>query len=387
MKADFDRYIDRSRTSIKYGDRGKQYPGYAIREDAIPMWIADMDLACCEPVVKALHETADQGTFGYADPAGERYAKALSAWMGKRHDWEIRTEWIVEAPGAIEALDTAIKAFTEKGDGIIIQMPAYGPFAASVKKLGRTVVENELLHDDKGFHIDFEDLEKKAGQTENKMLIFCSPHNPTGRVWTEEELKRICDICRRNDVLIYSDEVHNDIVRKGFKHIPIGKLDPDNVLTAVTAGKSFNLSGLHLAAVIIPEEKKRERFIGERGRWFPDPFSAAASIAAYEKGEQWEDELNSYLDESLEILMEGLPEAMPKAKLDHVEGTYLAWIDMRGYGKTDHELARMFVEEAGVIPNPGIQFGSKGSRFVRLNTACPHAVLREALKRLKAVFG
>lgn len=387
MFDNFDKYVDRTNISIKYGNKGKQYPGFSVREDAIPMWIADMDFACCEPVVKALYRTADQGTFGYEDPAGDRYRAALCAWMKKRHDWEIRPEWITQAPGAIEALDKAIEAFTEEGDGVIIQMPAYGPFAASVKTLGRRVAENNLILDENGFHLDFEDLERKAAVPENKMMIFCSSHNPTGRVWTKEELERICRICRENGVLIYSDEVHHDIVRPGFRHIPIAVFDPENVLTAVTAGKSFNLSGLHLASLIISDEEKRARFLEKRGKWFPDPFSAAAAVAAYEEGETWEDEVNQYLDESLTILEKALPEVMPKARLAAVEGTYLAWIDLRGYGKTQEGLSRMLVEEAGVIPNPGTQFGKAGEGFIRLNVACPHAVLREALARLKQVFG
>lgn len=386
MKYDFDRIIDRRRCSIKYDDPGKLYPGLKLPNDVIPMWIADMDFACCDTILEAIRERTRRLTLGYENTVTPTYRKAVSGWFKTRHGWDVEEEWICAAGGAVDALDISIRAFTEMGDGVIVQRPVYGPFDATVKKLGRKVVNNSLIYKNGGYSIDLEDLEKKASDPVNKLLAFCNPHNPSCRVWNREELESIDDICRRNGVVIVSDEVHCDIVRHGTVYTPMGSIAPDISLTSTTAGKSFNLSGLHLANIIVPDKRLREGFETERGRWFPSPLAASAAMAAYTCCADWEDEVNSYIDENFLILANRLPDVLPKARLVKPEGMYLAWIDMHGYDLDDRDIAERFVEHAGVVPDPGTHFGPEGEGFIRLNIACPHIVLEKALLRVKKAF-
>ncbi len=247
-------------------------------------------------------------------------------------------------------------------------------------------MNNKLIYENGVYRMDLADLEEKAKDPATKMLAFCNPHNPSGRVWTKEELEAVADICRRNGLVIVSDEVHCDLVRQDQTYTPMGKIAPDITITSTTAGKSFNLSGLHLANILIPNEELRQRFLEERGRWFPSPLAAAATKAAYSDCAEWEDQVNAYLDESFCILQRRLGQVLPKAHLVKPEGMYLAWIDMSGYALPDKEICRRFVEDAGVVPDPGTHFGPEGEGFVRLNIACPHSVLNEALDRVEKAF-
>ena len=386
MKYDFDQIVDRSKISVKYGTPGLLHPNCKLPEQVIPMWIADMDFACCDKILDGIKARVDQLTLGYENPVTAEYLLAVTGWFDQRHHWAVEPQWVVPTSGAVGALGIAIKALTEPGEGVIVQRPVYGPFDATIKSCGRQVVNNKLLYENGAYRMDLADLEEKAKDPANKMLAFCNPHNPSGRVWTAEELEAVAEICRKHGVVIVSDEVHCDIVRRGTTYTPMGKIAPECTITSTTGGKSFNLSGLHLANVLIPNETLRQRFSEQRGRWFPSPLAAAATKAAYAFCADWEDQVNDYLDESFAILRRRLPQVLPKARLVEPEGMFLAWIDMHGYDMPDQEICRRFVEDAGVVPDPGTHFGPEGQGFVRLNIACPHAVLNEALDRVGSAF-
>lgn len=386
MSYHFDEIIDRSRISVKYGTPGLLHPGCRLPERVIPMWIADMDFACCGKILDAIKARLDQLTLGYENPVTGEYLQAVADWFAERHDWAVEPAWVAPASGAVDALRIAIEALTAPGDGVIVQRPIYGPFDATIQSCGRQVVNNRLIYENGAYRMDLADLEEKAEEPTNRLLAFCNPHNPSGRVWTVEELEAVAEICRKHNMVIVSDEVHCDLVRWGRIYTSMGKLAPERTIVSTTGGKSFNLSGLHLANILIPDETIRQRFLAQRGRWFPSPLAAAATQAAYSGCGDWEDEVNAYLDESFNILRRRLSQVLPKADLVEPEGMFLAWIDMHGYGLPDREICRRFVEVAGVVPDPGTHFGPEGEGFVRLNIACPHAVLNEALDRVATAF-
>ena len=363
MNYNFDRLVDRRDISVKYGTPGLLHPGCKLPEDPIPMWIADMDFACCDTILQAIHKRVDRLTLGYENPVTPAYLEAVCGWMLRRHGWEVAPEQIVTCSGAIDALKLAVTAFTKPGQKVLIQQPVYGPFGQTVTACGRQAVDNPLVYRDGAYQMDLEDLERKAADPDTVLLAFCNPHNPVGRVWSREELEAVRAICRRHGVLIVSDEVHCDIIRKEKTFLPMGMVDPGNVIASTTPGKTFNLSGMKLANIVIADPGLRERFLAVRGgKNFPN------------------------LDESFAILSRRLPQAMPKARLVPPESMFLAWIDLHGYNMTDRELCRLLVEEAGVVPDPGTHFGPAGSGFIRLNIACPHSVLNEALDRIEKVF-
>lgn len=251
MAYDFDRLVNRNGISVKYDMAGLLWPGMKLAENVIPMWIADMDFACCDHILDALKERLTRPTLGYENPVTPDYLETIVRWMEERHGYKIGAEEIITCTGAIDALKIAILAFTKPGDGILIQQPVYGPFSAAIQTSGRKVVNNRLLYESGVYQIDFDDLEEKASDPHTTMLAFCNPHNPVGRVWSVEELHRIYDICRRHDVYIVSDEVHGDIVRAACTYTPMGRIGTEKVIMTTTPGKAFNVSGLHLAHVLI----------------------------------------------------------------------------------------------------------------------------------------
>lgn len=386
MKYDFDEIIDRSDISVKYCTPTLLHPGCTVPKEYIPMWIADMDFKCCEKILYAIKTRIDRGTLGYEAPANFRYRNAICNWYQKRYNWKFDTESIITCNGAIDGLRLAVLALTKPNQGIIIQRPVYGPFSITIENNNRRIINNALIYDNGNYFINFEDLEKKASDPETVMLAFCNPHNPAARVWTENELKKVYDICDRHNVIIVSDEVHGDITRKEYTYTPMGKISRKNVITNISMGKTFGLTGLHLANMIIEDEKIRQKILNTRGRSNPSPLAATASIAAYEECEEWVNQINTYLDESFKIVAEALPTVLPKAKLIQPEGSFLAWINMSAYNLTQEQLSHYFVEIAGVIPDPGTHFGPEGDGFIRLNIACPHSILKKALDNIKNSF-
>lgn len=381
----FDREINRYQTnSTKWDDADYLYHA----ENVVPFWVADMDFLSPAPVLDALAARVKHGIFGY--PSGRQLGfDALASWLQKRHGWAIDPSFVVSTPGICTALSIAVQTFSEPGDKVIIQTPVYPPFFAVVKDNNRTLVENPLISDESGYHIDFDDLAKKA--VDAKILILCSPHNPVGRVWNKAELRRIADICLANNVLILSDEIHSDLIYAG-RHTPLASLSPDiaaQTITCVAPSKTFNTAGLQASAIIFSNPKLHAPFEAAVQRLHiakSNVLGITALQAAYRHGEPWLEELLPYLDANVELIIDTLAAKAPKIKLYRPEGTYLAWLDCRELGLSQPELRRFFAEEARVGLNDGATFGTQGVGFMRFNFGCPKATLQKGLERIAKAY-
>ena len=384
----FDREIDRKKTnSLKYDfavERGRDV-------DVLPLWVADMDFQAPKPVLDALQNAVSHGIFGYSEVKGE-YFDALYRWFDSRFDWQPKSEWLVKTPGVVFALAMAVRALTKEGDSVLIQPPVYYPFKdRCITYNKRKAVESPLIEKDGSYTIDFEDFERKARDENTKLFILCSPHNPVGRVWTEVELRRIVEICQKHHVLIFSDEIHSDLIMEGFKHTPTLKIaGTKNIITAYAASKTFNLAGLRTSIVVIPDESIRQKYMAQiradeaAGL---NLFGLPATEAAYTYGEDYLQELLAYIGANIQYAAEYIKENIPNVAVSRTEGTYFLWIDFRKTGLTSDEINRKLLEQAKVAGDLGGWFGKEGEGFIRLNLACPRSIVEEALKRIESVFG
>mgnify|MGYP000894293049 CR=1 FL=1 len=392
MGYDLDSFIDPSGTnSIKWEFMSLFAPN--ATEKAIPMWVADMDFPCAEPILAALHRRVDRQIFGYSTHRTAEYFRAVCGWYQHRFNWYVNSTDLVYSPGVVPALSYLIHILTEPGDGVIIQRPVYAPFSSVIEKQGRTLVNNPLVNRGGYYVMDFDDLERKAKEPGTKLMLLCSPHNPVGRVWKGDELKKLGQICLENDLLIISDEIHCDLVRKGIKHTPLVTLFPEHknkIITATAPSKTFNIAGMHLSNIIIHDRKIREKWLeyvsGQLRLSAPDPLAIVAAQAAYCLGEEWLEEVLAYLDNNISFLESYLQEHLPEARCTPLEGTYLAWVDLRAYGYTQEELKEKILEEAQVLIEEGTIFGEEGKGFIRINIACPINILKEGLKRIAGVL-
>lgn len=392
MKYDFDRIIDRTGTNSEKWDCVKRYFPKA-KEDALPLWVADMDFACAKPIQEALHTRIDKEIYGYTDPDDRDYKEAVHGWFQRRFDWDLDIEDIFYSPGVVPALSYLLQILSKEGQGIILQEPVYHPFARTIQFLGREPLRNQLVNVDGIYEIDFEDLEHKMQDANTAGMILCSPHNPVGRVWREDELKRIVDLAVSYDKWIISDEIHCDIVRKNQTHIPLAKLCPkaqDRIIVCTAPSKSFNLAGLKNSNIIIhnPEYKKlwKKEIMEKQCIHEPNGFAHVATIAAYRDSEDWLDQVNAYIDANIAYASEVLSQHLPKAIVSPCEGTYLMWVDMRAYCKNEKELEERMQKEAGVLLDEGYIFGESGAGFERINCACPRNILQDALERIIQTF-
>ena len=355
------------------------------REDVIPFSVADMDLPVAPEIAQALHRAVDFGVYGYTVPE-QGYLDAVRGWMARRHGWAIQPEWIVPAFGVVHAIGQAVHAFTQPGDGILYQPPAYPPFRKVPGALGRTLLPNPLKHTDGRWEMDFDHLEALCARPEAKLLLLCSPHNPTGRVWTREELSRVADICRAHQVLVFADEIHFDFVFPPHRHTVFAALE-ENCILATSASKTFNLAGLTTASVIIPNPQLRRQFeekaTGYTG-FYNGYFGLAAARAAYEEGEAWLDALLEHIRGNYEYAKEFLAEKFPSVEVSPLEGTYLLWANFSCLGLEARELETFMKEEALLFTDEGYIFGSEGAGWERLVLACPRRHLQAALERLDA---
>ncbi|HEY6043480.1 MAG TPA: pyridoxal phosphate-dependent aminotransferase [Nitrosospira sp.] len=386
---DFDSIINRAGTaSLKYDGRQNMF-GAA---DVIPLWVADMDFAAPPAVTQALARRAAHPVYGYTIYPDSLY-EALIAWLRQRHGWKVHRDWIMMCPGVVPSLHAAVMAFAGEGASVIVQPPVYFPFFSSVTSTGRELISNPLRLKDGGYTIDFDHLERCAKRA--RLLLLCSPHNPVGRVWSRPELDRILQIARKHDLVIFSDEIHADLVYPGNKHHVLSMLAQmdernDSVITAVAPSKTFNIPGLNLSALIVPDPEFRKKLI----RTFEvmhvsasNPFSIAAFEAAYAKGETWLDELLVYLEKTRDYVRDYLAAHLPEIRLIEPEGTYLLWLDCRalrsGLGLDDAQLRHFFIQEAGVGMSPGTLFGEMGSGFMRMNIGAPRQVIEAALENIR----
>lgn len=380
----FDSIINRVGTNSVKWDNLKELYG---RDDLIPLWVADMDFKAPSEIVEALKDRVEHNVYGYTFPS-DKYYNAVISWMKRRHNWTIERDWIVYTPGVVPALSYAIRAFTKPGDKIILQSPVYHPFYSAIEDNGRHVVNNPLTYKDGKYYMDYEDLESKI-DSKTKLLILCNPHNPVGRVWTKNELRKLADICIKNDILIISDEIHFDIVYRGNEHTVFGSLSPEisaNSIVLTAPSKTFNVAGLQVSNVIIPNRKLRERFAMETEKDHissPNIFGGEALIAAYDKCEYWLKELLDYLEGNRDFFINFIEERIPKLKIVNPEGTYLMWVDCSELNMNPEELSDFFVNKCRVALNSGEMFGEEGKAFQRFNIGCPRSILKEALERIE----
>ena len=358
----------------------------AIERGAYPLSVADMEFRTPEEVREAVKEFAENGFFCYTDSDGV-YRDSVREFLERRHDFIIENEWITCVGGVVCAINTAIRAFTEKGDKVIIQSPVYYPFRNSIENNGRAVADNPLLAKGDSYEMDFEGLEKIASQADVKLMLLCSPHNPVGRVWTRQELQRVGDICLRNNIVLLSDEIHFDIIRKGQKHTVINNVDgrfSSNTVICTAVSKSFNLAGLGTSNIIIANERLREIFrkqLATDGYSCINCVSRPATITAYTRCDYWLDAMNNRVDANIELVRKTISE-IPQIKMYECQGTYLVWLDMSRLGMDDDELDLFLRNECGIIPDPGFWFGESGKGFTRLNVACPEKKLAECMYKL-----
>lgn len=386
MKYNFDEIIDRNNTnSTKYGTARMMHP--ELPEDFIPMWIADMDFACPQPVLDAMKARLDKRILGYSFILDPEYYAAVVGWMKRRYDWDVNPDCIVFSGGIIKALNVAVQRLTKPGDGIIVQTPAYHPFHDAVVNNGRTAVLNPLVESDGYYTMDFADLEAKAKDPNNKLLFLCNPHNPSGRVWSEEELRKVGEICFQNDVFVVSDEIHADFRRAGQTHIPLAKLFPDEkrLITCTAPSKTFNLAGNELSNLIIADPGMAMAWKYGHVCGNPNPLSIDACKAAYTLCDDWVDELNIYLEDNLKHLKQRLEAEAPALRVRVPEGTYFGWIDARAVGISEDDMAH-YLYQSGLFLEMGSEFVHNADGFIRMNTACPRSTLDRAIDILVKCF-
>lgn len=388
MNYDFDTVTDRKNTNaIKYDlakKRGKP-------EDAVSLWVADMDFPTAPCIQKAVAEKAAHGIWGYSRP-DNRYYDALKKWYKERHNFEVQNEWVVNTPGVCFALAAAIKAFTNEGESVLIQKPVYYPFFNIINSLQRKVVNSSLILKNNHYEIDFDDFERKIVQENVKMFILCSPHNPGGRVWTKQELQKISEICLAHNVLVVSDEIHSDITFGSNVHTVYGSLSEQalkNSIICTAPSKSFNLAGLQFSNIFIADEKLRKAFseeLDKTGYDEPSVFGIVAATAAYSEGTDWFDSVKSYIWENILFAKRYIEENAPQIKVLVPEGTYLLWLDFSKSGLSDSEINDRVLNKAKVWLDSGSMFGKEGEKFQRINCATPRIILEDALKRICSHF-
>jgi cystathionine beta-lyase len=395
MRYDFDKVIERRNTNSSKWDRMGQLFG---RDDLIPMWVADMDFPCPEPVVEAIKRRAEHPIYGYSVPPDSLY-EAIIDWAWTHYGWKVRREWIVFTAGVVNALYSAIKAFTHPGDEVVVQPPVYYPFMGAVRNTGCQVAGNQLRLEAGRYEMDFDQLEGlfrpattfPARSPRIKVLVLCSPHNPVGRVWTRDELARLAEICLKYGCVLVSDEIHCDLMFSGSRHTVTATLSPEaeeGTITLMATSKTFNLAGLGTSYAIIPNAAWRRKFIEIRaGHSSGNLFGYAALEAAYRHGQDYLDQLRAYLDANLEYFAGRLAAEMPEVKLIRPEGTYLAWVDMRGLGLDPLALSGFIRNEARLALDDGYAFGTGGEGFMRFNLACPRSMVKEGLDRLGRALG
>ncbi|MDK2867026.1 MAG: cysteine-S-conjugate beta-lyase [Clostridiales bacterium] len=387
MQYQFDKIIDRKNTnSVKWEPNVlKMMFG---DEDMLPMWVADMDFKCPDPVVEALVKRAEHGIYGYAD-IDESYYEAIVDWNARRNKWQLDKSWIVFTPGVVPAVNYLVQTFCKTGDKVIIQNPVYYPFSMAINNNGAGIVLNPLKEEAGDYVMDYEDLEAKAKDPRVRMLILCSPHNPVGRVWRKEELERLGEICLANDVLVVADEIHSDLIMSGHQHTPFASISEafaNNSITCVAPSKTFNLAGLQVSNIIIPNDKLRKEYqvtLENNAIRHPNTFGIVALEAAYTKGEPWLEAVLAYIEGNMDFIKTFVDERLPGVTFKKPEGTYLAWLDFRGLNMDQSTLEKWMQRDLKLALDEGYIFGSGGEGFERINAACPRSLIEEALSRIE----
>lgn len=384
MNNNFDSLIDRSNNfAAKWSEMDKKYG----TNDLLPMWIADMDFKTAPCIIDALRGRLEQGIYGYTTrPAS--YNESIASWIERRYGWNINPNWLIFSPGVIPTISILIQEMTKENDKIMIQEPVYSPFNSVVKQNKRELVISPLTKlEDGNYVMDYEDIEAKIKDV--KVFILCNPHNPVGRVWTKEELKKLGDICIKHNVLVISDEIHSDIIFKNHKHIPFGSISEEfeqNSITCMAPTKTFNIAGLQTSQVILPNKEHYQildnAFIRLDIRR-NNAFSLVATEAAYNNGEEWLNEYLEYIEGNMDFAINYINENIPSLKVRKPQGTYLLWVDFSETGLSDEEIAKALVDKGKVALNSGESFGIGGKGYQRINLACPRVMVEDGLSRIK----
>ncbi|MDC8446147.1 MAG: pyridoxal phosphate-dependent aminotransferase [Nitrosomonas sp.] len=383
----FDRIIQRAGTnSTKYDGRQAMFG----KPDVIPAWVADMDFPAPPAVTEALIERARHPVYGYTLYPDSLF-EAVIDWMQRRHDWTVEREWIVMCPGVVPSLNATVMALTKPGESTIIQPPVYFPFFSAVTQMDRALVQNPLKLEHGRYVMDFDHLEQCICDAKARLLLFCSPHNPVGRVWSPAELVQLLQIAGQHDLVIFSDEIHADLIYPGNQHTVLATLEgsADRVITAMAPSKTFNIPGLNLSALIIPDKTLRKKITDVFDTWHvsvSNPFSITAFETAYREGEVWLESLRVYLRDTRDCVATFLTEHLPQIKLIPSEGTYLLWLDCRALSMNDADLKHFFIHQAKVGMSPGVLFGSEGSGFMRLNIGAPREIIMQVLRNIQSAL-
>ena len=384
MNYNFETLVDRSNNfSAKWSEMDKKYGS----NDLLPMWVADMDFKAAPCIIDAMREKLEQGIYGYTTRPVS-YNESIVNWAARRYGWEIKSDWLIFSPGVIPSISLIIQEMTDKNDKIMIQEPVYSPFNSVVKENSRELVISPLIKlEDGNYIMDYEDIESKIKDV--KMFILCNPHNPVGRVWTKEELQKLGDICLKNNVKVISDEIHSDIIFKGHKHVPFASISEEfaqNSITCMAPTKTFNIAGLQMSQVILPNEddyKILDVAFARLDIRRNNAFSLVATQAAYNHGEEWLNEFLEYIEGNMDFAIKYIEENMPSLKVKKPEGTYLLWVDFSETGLSDEEVAKVLVEKGKVALNSGVAFGFGGKGYQRINLACPRSMVEDGLARIK----
>ncbi|WP_154179968.1 MalY/PatB family protein [Vibrio furnissii] len=381
---DFDTIINRHHTGSAKWDSPHD-------ESVLPMWVADMDFRTAPPIIDALQRRVAHGIFGYAS-VPDAYFQAVIDWFTRRHGFAMQREWILYTSGVVPALSAILKAVTQPGDGVIVQTPAYNCFFSSVRNMQCQLVENPLINRDGFYEMDFDHLEKVAAQPHVTAMILCNPHNPVGRAWREQELRRVGEICFQHGVMVISDEIHCDLMFPGQTHQPFAALGEAFLRHSVTThspSKSFNIAGLQIANIIAADERIRarvDRALNIHEVCDVNPLGVTALIAAYNDSEAWLDTLTGYLHQNYELVRDFIATHLPQLQLTQQQATYLAWIDCRSLAMSSTQLAERLRREGKLMLNAGTVYGDAGEGYLRLNMACPREQLMDGLNRLRAVI-
>lgn len=375
----FDKEIDR---------RGTQSYKWDVAENELPMWVADMDFQTAPAIIEALKKRVEHGVFGYSMVPDEWYSAYIS-WWKKRHKFEMKKDWLIFTTGVVPAISTTVRKLTTPAENVIVITPAYNIFFNSIYNNGRNIVECKLLYDDGKYSIDFDDLEKKCADPQSTLLILCNPHNPTGIIWTKEELEKIGEICAENNVVVLSDEIHCDLTLPGREYTPFASVSDtcaNNSVTCIAPTKTFNIAGLQSAAVCVPNGALRHkvwRALNTDEVAEGNAFACDVAIAAFNYGEEWLEELREYLAENRQLAKQYIEANIPDIKAVSGEATYLLWIDCKSLNISSDTLAEMIREKTGLYLSEGCEYRGDGRDFLRMNLACPKSRLYDGLDRLK----
>ena len=378
MQYDFDKTIDRRATN--------SYKWDSAPEGVLPMWVADMDFRTAPAIIDALQKRVAHGIFGYTR-VPDAYYDAVTSWFSRRHGWDIDREWIIYTSGVVPAVSAVIKAMTVPGDKVIVQTPVYNCFFSSIRNNGCEIVSNPLRRTADTYEMDFDALERCAADPRAKVMLLCNPHNPAGRVWTPDELTRLGNICLRNGVTVVADEIHCELVYQGFKYTPFASLSDaflHRSVTCVSPSKAFNIAGLQIANIVAFDNDLRSRIdkaININEVCDVNPFGVAATIAAYNEGEEWLNQLVDYLHGNYEAMAEFCRRELPEFPITRLEGTYLVWMDCSSLGMPSDALEHALLDDARLWLNAGTMYGAEGEGYMRWNIACPRSVMLDGLNR------